>query len=204
MTKRILKTGIVTLLIVLGAVAADYIVGYKQNRLLEERAAHRKKLELLAWQVLRAGIKDVAYEGSKYRIAITYENPFPEEELYVMVSSIRCLVQVGTYWKEVPVHDMPNTPEQSDVVRLTDTLTVEKLVEVPFKNFEQVLPGYMHVRLNSISYVSSDAISKEDIVEKSEDFYVYLKPYYADDKKMARSYAFTNNVVPIWIPMPPH
>ncbi len=202
--KKIFKIGILTLLIILAAVAADYIVGYRQNNILLEKAALKRKLELLAWQVLRAGIKDVTYQGNKYRLAITYENPFPEEELYVMVSNIRCLVQVGTYWKEVPVHDVPGTSGDSEVVKLTDKMTIEKLVEVPFRNFEQVLPGYMHVRLNTVSYVSSNAVSKDDIVEKDEDFYIYLRPYYADLGTMSRKYTFTRNDVPIFIPMPPH
>ncbi len=204
MKKRIVKIAFVIFLIVLVVWAADYIVGYKQDKLLQERAAHKKKLELLAWQVLRSQIEDVTYKGNKYKIAITYENPFPDEEIYVMVPTIRALVQVGTYWKEVPIHDLPGRSTEPEVVRLTDKMTVEKLVEVPFRNFEQVLPGYIHMRVNAVSYVLADSISKEDVVEKNEDFYIYLKPYYADDKKMAKNYSFTNNVVPVWIPMPPH
>lgn len=198
------KIPVVILLVVLSVVAVDYLVGYKQNKILADKAALKKKLEQLAWYNLRSDIKDVTYSGDKYRVTLRYENPFPEEELYIMTPAIRCLVQVGTNWKEVPVHDVGTKPTESSVIKLEKEFTIDKLIEVPFRNFEEVMPGYMHVRINSISYVSSASISKEDIAEKNEDFYIYLKPYYADDVKVSKKYSFANNAVPIWIPMPPH
>jgi hypothetical protein len=194
----------VILLAALVAAGVDYFVGSRQERLLEEKSALRKKLERLAWYSLRSDIKDVSYEGDKYRITLRYENPFPEDELYLMVPALRCLVQVGTLWKEVPLHDVGASQEASSVMKLDKPFLIEKLIEVPFRNFEEVLPGYMHVRINSISYVSSNSISKEEIAEKNEDFYIYLKPYYADNAKVAKKFNFVDNKVPIWIPMPPH
>lgn len=204
MGKKRYTVGVSLLVIILAAFATDYLVGYKQNKLLEEKSALKKKLERLAWYSLRSDIKDVVYDGDRYLVTMRYENPFPEDELYIMVPAIRCLVQVGTWWKEVPVHDVAAKAEASEVLKLDHPFTLDKLIEVPFKNFEEVLPGYMHVRINSISYVSSSTISKEDIAEKNEDFYIYLKPYYADDHEVSKKYRFTNNAVPIWIPMPPH
>jgi hypothetical protein len=202
--KKRYKAAAAVLLIVLAAAGIDYVVGYRQEKFLEEKSALKKKLERMAWYSLRSDIKDVVYDGDKYRVTMRYENPFPEDELYIMVPAIRCLVQVGTLWKEVPVQDMGAKTEASSVIKLDHPFTIDKLIEVPFRNFEEVLPGYMHVRINSISYVSSKTISKEDIAEKNEDFYIYLKPYYADNTKVAKNYSFANNEVPIWIPMPPH
>jgi len=182
----------------------DYYVGYQQNKILAEKAAQKKKIEQLAWYSLRGEVKSVSYTGHMYRIALKFENAFPEEEMYIMIPQVRCLVQVGTNWKEVPVHDSEAGNADTGVIKLEGVKIIEKLIEVPFRNFEQVLPGYMHVRLNTVSYVSSNAVSKEDIVEKNEDFYIYLRPYYADLGKMAKKYAFTHNEIPIFIPMPPH
>lgn len=204
MAKKKYKGVIVILFILLCAFAIDYIVGYKQTMILQDKAALKKKLERLAWYNLRSDIKDVTYSGDKYKVTLRYENPFPEEELYIMTPAIRCLVQVGTSWKEVPVHEAGTKPVEASVIKLENAFTVDQLIEVPFRNFEEVLPGYMHVRINSISYVSSSTISKEDIAEKNEDFYVYLKPYYANNREMSKKYRFTNDAVPIWIPMPPH
>jgi hypothetical protein len=202
--KKRYKVVALILLAALAAAGLDYFVGSRQERILEEKAVLRKKLERLAWYSLRSDIKEVSYEGDKYRITLRYENPFPEDELYLMVPALRCLVQVGTLWKEVPLHDAGAPQEASSVMKLDKPFLIEKLIEVPFRNFEEVLPGYMHVRINSISYVSSNSISKEEIAEKNEDFYIYLKPYYADDATVAKKFNFVDNKVPIWIPMPPH
>lgn len=182
----------------------DYYIGYQQNRLLAEKAAQKKKIEQLAWYSLRGEVKEVSYSGHQYRIALKFENAFPEEEMYIMLPQVRCLVQVGTLWKEVPVHDPGDKSTDTGVIRLEGVKIIEKLIEVPFKNYEQVLPGYMHVRLNTVSYVSSNAVSKDDIVEKNEDFYIYLRPYDADLGNMSKKYTFTHNDIPIFIPMPPH
>lgn len=182
----------------------DYYIGYQQNKLLAEKAAQKKKIEQLAWYSLRGEVKEVSYVGHQYLIALKFENAFPEEEMYIMLPQVRCLVQVGTLWKEVPVHDPDAKKPNTEVIKLEGVKIVEKLIEVPFKNYEQVLPGYIHVRLNTVSYVSSNAVSKDDIVEKNEDFYIYLRPYDADLAKMSKKYTFGQNNIPIFIPMPPH
>jgi hypothetical protein len=204
MAKKKRKIVIIIVLILLTLFGVDYYVGYQQNRLLAEKAAQKKKIEQLAWYSLRGEVKEVSYAGHRYRIALKFENAFPEEEMYIMLPQVRCLVQVGTLWKEVPVHDLDAKGADTGVIKLDGVKIIEKLIEVPFRNYEQVLPGYMHVRLNTVSYVSSNAVSRDDIVEKNEDFYIYLRPYDADLKKMAKKYTFTHNEIPIFIPMPPH
>lgn len=191
--------------IILAVFAIDYLVGYKQNRLLEDRKALKKKMERLAWYSLESSIIDVTYLRERYRAKLAYgKNLSSGEDLYVMTPAIRCFVQVGTIWKEVPVHEVETNPREAAVMKLEKPMLIEKVIEVPFRNFEEIMPGYMHVRINSVSYVASDAISKEDIAEKNEDFYIYLKPYYADDREVAKKFRFVNDVVPVWIPMPPH
>ena len=204
MIKKRYKIIFVIILVPLALFALDYAVGYKQNKILAEKAAQKRKIEQLAWYSLRGDVRSVSYEGRRYRIAIRFENAFPEDEMYIMLPQVRCLVQVGTLWKEVPVYEPDNAKPDTSVIKLEGARTIEKLIEVPFKNYEQVLPGYIHVRLNTISYVSSNAVSRDDIVEKNEDFYIYLRPYDADLKNMAKKYTFTHNEVPVFIPMPPH
>ena len=190
--------------VVLALFLLDYYIGHQQDKLLAEKAAHKRKIEQLAWYSLRGEVKEVSYAKHLYRIVLKFENAFPEEEMYIMLPQVRCLVQVGTLWKEVPVHEPDAKGADTGVIRLEGVKMIEKLIEVPFKNYEEVLPGYMHVRLNTVSYVSSNAVSRDDIVEKNEDFYIYLRPYNADLSKMAKKYTFTHNDIPIFIPMPPH
>lgn len=202
--KKKYKIAAMVALFLLSLFILDYYVGYQQNRLLAEKAAQKKKIEQLAWYSLRGEVNKVSYEGHRYRIAIKFENAFPEEEMYIMLPQVRCLVQVGTLWKEVPVHEPDMKGSDTGVIKLEGVKIIERLIEVPFKNYEEVLPGYIHVRLNTVSYVSSNAVSRDDIMEKNEDFYIYLRPYDADLSKMKKQYTFTHNEIPIFIPMPPH
>jgi len=203
MRKMYKITGVIAS-VVLALFLLDYYIGHQQDKLLAEKAAHKRKIEQLAWYSLRGEVKEVSYAKHLYRIVLKFENAFPEEEMYIMLPQVRCLVQVGTLWKEVPVHEPDAKGADTGVIRLEGVKMIEKLIEVPFKNYEEVLPGYMHVRLNTVSYVSSNAVSRDDIVEKNEDFYIYLRPYNADLSKMAKKYTFTHNDIPIFIPMPPH
>jgi hypothetical protein len=198
-----------TIIIVLVATVAsafllDYYVGYRQNKYLAEKTAMKKKLEQLAWYSLRGEVKEVTYVKNKYRISIKFENAFPEEEMYIMVPQMRCFIQVGWQWKEVPLQSLGDKREGTDVMKLDGVKIIDTLLEVPFRNFEEVLPGYMHVRINVMSYIASNIVSKDDIVEKNEDFYIYLKPYYSNNAAMSKKYTFTKNDIPIFIPMPPH
>ena len=202
--KKLYKTAAVIATVLLALFLLDYYIGYQQNKLLAEKAAQKKKIEQLAWYSLRGEVQDVSYKGHLYRITLKFENAFPEDEMYIMLPQVRCLVQVGTQWKEVPVHDLDSKGSDTGVIKLEGARLIEKLIEVPFKNYEEVLPGYMHVRLNTMSYVSSNAVSRDDIVEKNEDFYIYLRPYNADLGNMSKKYTFTRNEIPIFIPMPPH
>lgn len=202
--KKKYKIIIVIALVLVALFGMDYYIGYQQTRLLTEKAAYKKKIEQLAWYSLRGEVKEVSYRKNLYRIVLKFENAFPEDEMYIMLPQVRCLVQVGTQWKEVPVHEPDAKSADTGVIKLEGVKIIERLIEVPFKNYEEVLPGYMHVRLNTVSYVSSNAVSPDDIVEKNEDFYIYLKPYNADLGKMAKNYTFTDNDIPIFIPMPPH
>jgi len=203
MRKMYKITGVIAS-VLLALFLLDYYIGHQQDKLLTEKAAHKRKIDQLAWYSLRGEVKEVSYAKHLYRIVLKFENAFPEDEMYIMLPQVRCLVQVGTLWKEVPVHDVNTKDPETGVIKLDGVKLIEKLIEVPFNNYEEVLPGYMHVRLNTVSYVSSNAVSRDDIVEKNEDFYIYLRPYDANLRKMLKNYTFTHNDIPIFIPMPPH
>jgi len=47
-------------------------------------------------------------------------------------------------------------------------------------------PGYMHVRIQSDMLISSSSEPKDDIVERNNRFYVYLKPQGSDNAAIKR------------------
>ena len=44
---------------------------------------------------------------------------------------------------------------------------------------------------------------KSDLIERSDSYYVYLKPHDASDADIAKKMKF-EGAAPVWIPMPPH
>lgn len=69
------------------------------------------------------------------------------------------------------------------------------------KAFTPLLPGYMHVRFSCQTVVSRT--SGGDLTERTDDFYVYLKPLGADDEAILKTTRFPGRP-PTWIAMPPH
>ncbi len=195
---------VIILGIIVSFIIADFIVGYQQNKFLFQKKALKRKLERLAWYSLQSNIEDVLYTpDNKYRIILKFENPL-QHELYIkMPPTIRIFIQVGTQWKEVPVESPPGSDDEGTVIKLVEKKTVEKIVEIDVKNFTELLiPHYMHIWVNSTSFVAFESEPK-DIAEKTEPFYIYLKPYYVKDSVIASKLKFPGEI-PVWIPMPPH
>lgn len=195
---------VIILGIILSFIIVDFIIGYKQNKFLFQKKALKTRLERLAWYSLQSNIEDVLYTpDNKYRIILKFENPL-QDELYIMMPTVRVFIQVGTQWKEVPVKSPSGFDEEGTVIKLVEKKKVEKIVEIDVKNYTELLiPYYMHIWVNSTSFVAFEAEPK-DIVEKTEPFYIYLKPYYVKDSEIASRVKFPGNKVPVWIPMPPH
>lgn len=170
-------------LIILGLFLVDFAVGYKQNRILEERKAHKKMVERLAYYLERTWVEEIAYSGNgdEYSMKLRFENVRPDEEMWIMVFYVKAFVQVGTLWKEISVNDMRMKRGDYSVEKLTgDPYYMTVKFYMPYKNFQELMPGYMHIKVNPISYISAEALAKEDLIEKSEDIFIYLS---ADKKK---------------------
>ncbi|MBZ0155071.1 MAG: hypothetical protein K8I29_02515 [Alphaproteobacteria bacterium] len=162
--------------IVLALVFLDFFVGYRQDKILEERKAQKKRVERLAWYLERTNIEDIFYtgEGGRYTMKLKYENVRPDEEMWIMVFSIKAFVQVGTLWRELSVNDMRMKRGDYSVERLKDPLTMTVTFDMPFTDYQELMPGYMHMKINNLSYISAEAVAKEDIIEKNEDVFIYV------------------------------
>ena len=51
--------------------------------------------------------------------------------------------------------------------------------------------------------VSPQRVPKEDVFERRDNYYVYLKPDDIADVTILKRTTFTGKL-PVWIPMPPH
>ena len=67
----------------------------------------------------------------------------------------------------------------------------------------ELIPGYMHVRIQSDMLISRSAQPGNDIVERRTPLYVYLKPHGANDADI-KARGKMSGTPAVFIPMPPH
>jgi hypothetical protein len=178
--KSVLFVGIA----ILALIFFDFAVGYKQNKQLAEKKAIQKRLELLAYYLERTTVHEISYtgEGNQYMMKLRYENVRPEDEMWIMVPYIKVFVQVGTLWKEVSVNDLRMKRGDYSVEKLSEPYFMTVKFDMSYKNYMELMSGYMHLKVKSISNISAEAITKEDILEKDEDIFLYM----STEKKKGR------------------
>lgn len=182
---------------------ADSGIGWAQRRALARQEAEALALRSAAFQGLYVELARVSHEpdGKTYRAVLNMQNLDPGNPLYVMLNPARVFVQAGLAWREVP----SRAPEGAGwgVVRLEGAGTFTVLFEAPLDDWSELIPGYMHVLIESEMLISRSPTPRDDIVERDNRFYVYLKPQGADDAAIKARNNFPG-APPVFIPMPPH
>ena len=193
--------GLVMLL--LTGFAIDAGVGLYQARALREARQARLLLENTATRSLYVELKGISYEpdGKSYRMTLFLQNVSPAGPLYVMLNAVGVYVQAGMVWQQVP--SRPAEGVNWGVVKLVDGYTFDVLFTPDVQNWAELIPGYMHVRIQSDLLVSEKAQPGNDVVERRTPYYVYLKPHGANDEDI-KARSKSTRTPPIFIPMPPH
>ena len=189
--------------ILLAAFAADAGIGWYQARALKEARQARLQLENTAMRSLYVELKQIAYEpdGKSFRLTLSLQNVSPASPLYVMLNAVGVYVQQGTNWLQVP--SRPAEGVTWGVVKLVDSYSYDVVFTPEVANWAELIPGYMHVRIQSDLLVSPRAQPGNDVVERRTPFYVYLKPHGANDEQI-KARSRMSGVPPVFIPMPPH
>lgn len=195
--KWLVRAALITLL----ALGGDALATHEQARAAATRDGARARLERLAMQHLRSDLGTIEkLPGPRYRVELALDNPYPDQPLYVMAPDLTASVQVGFRWTEVALKPL----EAGRVLKLTgrEVLGYELTADVP--RFEEVMPGYMHVRFANVMLVSlAAAPDGHGVLRRSDNYYVYLQPDGADGEKLSRDNNFPGGA-PLFIPMPPH
>jgi hypothetical protein len=183
------------------AFGLDYLIDWYQGHRLEQKRVAALQLEHAANAGLYVEVTNVAYEPDRksYRLTMVMRNLDRQNPVYVMRSPVRVFEQSGLVWREVPAR----AKDSSTVVKLTDRQTYETVFEPNLKDWAQLLPGYMHIRFESSSLISRRSEPDDDIVERTDRSYVYLKPHGADDELIRKGMKYAGDP-PVYIPMPPH
>jgi len=185
------------------AFGLDFTIDWYQRHRLEQKRLAALQLEHAAYAGLYVEVANVAYEpdGRSYRLTMVMRNLDPQNPIYVMPGPVRVFEQSGLAWREVPAHT-PNTATPA-VVKLTDRQAYETVFEPNLKEWTELIPGYMHIRFESASLISRRSEPDDDLVDRTDRYYVYLKPRGADDEALRKRMKYPGEP-PVYIPMPPH
>lgn len=183
---------------------ADRAIGWYQNHALGLRRQVALELENAAFAGLTIELTNVAYapDRKSYRATVTLQNSNPDSPLYIMLSPARVFVQTGLIWQGVSTQAAPGT--RWGVVKLESAQEIGVDFQVDgVSNWAELMPGYMHVRIESSMLISRSSEPKEDLVDRANRFYIYLKPPNADDAAIKKRLNFPG-APPLYMPMPPH
>jgi putative ABC transport system ATP-binding protein/macrolide transport system ATP-binding/permease protein/lipoprotein-releasing system ATP-binding protein len=184
------------------ALALNQGVAFYQRHLMHQRRQARAALEDAALLWLRADIDDIAYSGgASYTLTLSLENRAAGKAVFVLSPTVRVYVQVGLTWQEIPARSIDS--QEGRVTRIDGRWTYRFAFEPDARDYTEQLTGYMHVRLTDSMLVSQRSEPGDDLVERVDDYFVYLKPPGADDAAILRKVKFPGKP-PLWIPMPPH
>jgi len=186
---------------------ADQGLARWQEHQIARRKLEREKLERMVLHYLRADVLDVVHtDDGKYRVTIYIENVYPEYDMYVLLPQVQTFVQVGPTWQEVPTIDPgTNRLRAGTVIKLRERITFDRVFELPRdKEYFELIPGYYHVKFDNAMLISPVAEPKDDIAERSDNYFIHLLPSGADLESVRRRNQFPGGKVPVYLPMPPH
>ncbi|OAI24143.1 ABC transporter [Methylosinus sp. R-45379] len=170
-----------------------------------EIEAHRTRLaalEELATSTLRSDIASIAsLGGDRFEVTVYLENIKREPPIYVMSPSVRAFIQVGTGWQETTLS--PVADATAAVLKVTGRQLYRFMLETRVETFTELLPHYMHVRFTNDMLVSPESTPKDELFQRSDNYFVYLKPKDVADETILRDVRFPG-APPLWIWMPPH
>lgn len=188
--------------VVFGILAANLGTSLVQRRAISQRQAERRSLEEAALQQVRADVAQLAYgTDGAYRLTLYLQNTDPQQPIYAMTPGVRVFVQVDRGWVEAPSH--PPDGQEDRVTQLAGRREYVYEFTPAIQKFEEQITGYMHVRITSNTLLSRGAKPGDGLFERTDDYYVYLKPHGADDAAIMRANRWSSRP-PLWIPMPAH
>jgi hypothetical protein len=189
--------------IILAAFAIDGGIGIYQARALQQQRQARLLLEHEALTSLYVELKRIVQEedGKSYRMTLAMQKIGSTTPLYVMLNAVGVYVQSGLNWQQVPSN--PGAGTTWGVVKLVDAYSYDVSFTPEVANWAELIPGYMHVRIQSDMLISRSAQPGNDIAERRTPFYVYLKPFGANDADI-KARSKMSGTPPVFIPMPPH
>src|SRR5262249_1602105 len=145
----------------------------------------QKKAEELALQQLRAEVEDVVSrpDGS-YELSLYLHNFEPDRPIYVLGPKPRVFVQIDQSWQPIPL--ATDRASEDGVHAITTRQPCPPRFRAAFGRFDELIRGYMHLRINSVMVAAAGAEPTANLFERDDDYYIYLKPQNLSDGEVRR------------------
>jgi putative ABC transport system ATP-binding protein/macrolide transport system ATP-binding/permease protein/lipoprotein-releasing system ATP-binding protein len=182
----------------------DYLTAQRQRQAIEEKQEERKKSQELALQQLRADVADVSYgPPGDYVVGIFLQSLDAKKPVYVLGPSMRIFVQSKGTWQEMPAEAVGFAENN---VR---SIAGKEMFRIAFRGnidrYDELLKGYMHVRITNVMVVGERSDATEDLFERTDNYYVYLRPQKVSEDEVRKRNGWKEGAhVPLWMGMPPH
>ncbi len=188
---------VLSLIYIINLALASY-----QQSLSNARQEQHQAMEDLAMSDLKAGVKSIKMLGNdSYELEVFLRNSKGEKPMYVLRPAVRVFVQLGNNWLETDA-ELAGLPG-ADVMQLQGERLFRYRITPKVAGYTQLIPYYMHVRITNDMLVSASKTPKNDLIERKDSYYVYLKPYGVSDEAIAAKLKFAG-APPVYLPMPPH
>jgi putative ABC transport system ATP-binding protein/macrolide transport system ATP-binding/permease protein/lipoprotein-releasing system ATP-binding protein len=182
----------------------NFLTARFQRQAIVQKQEERKQSQELALQQLRADIEDVTYRpDGGYEVSLYVNNPAAKKPFYVLGPSARVFVQVDRSWQGVPVSAAGF--EERGVHEVTGKQVYRFAFRADLPRYEEQIKGYLHVRVTNVMVVSDSPEPADDLFQRTDDYYVYLKPQKVSDDEVRKRNGWKGGaLVPRWIAMPSH
>lgn len=193
------------LVVACALLAVNFATARFQRRAIDQNVAKKRQAEELALQALRADIDDVITEADGSHVVRIYlQNLSPGKAFYVLGPSVHCLIQLDRAWQPVQMLEDERS-SASGLHRITDKEIFTVRFRADFEKFDELVRGYMHIRIHNVMVVGEHADASGDLFQRTDDYYIYLRPpTVSDDEVRQRNGWKPGAVVPRWIAMPAH
>jgi len=186
-------------------IGTDRLVARRQRQVVETIREQRRLAEEMALQDLRADIDDITPSGDDgYTATLFLENFRPERPLHVLGPATGVAVQREGRWQSLPNVAAPAAAREIRQVG-AERLLVPVAFTIPEGPYDELLRGYLHLKISASMVVSDRADGAGDLFERADAYYVYLR-----DPRLTEEAIRTVNgwgakaAVPMWIAMPAH
>ena len=188
-----------------GAVSiVDNLIAGRQEATVQATKALRRMAEEMALQDLRADLDDVVKAPDGTVIATMFlQNYHPDRTIHVLGPAIEVGIQWKGRWDGIP-NVVDHDAKTIRAIGREKTLLGIRF-KIPEGGFDELLPGYIHVRIGAAMVVSDQANGTGDLFDRQDAYYIYLRDPHRTDDWIRRANRWSEKAtIPMWISMPSH